>query len=236
MPGIGNPARLAGGLPISSVHTPRPATRRVRGRSGGTGPGADHIIVRSASGGLPREDDTVTADQDRKFFDMFMIVLGSLVGIAVAIYALAQAVQAESQAEARRQDPIVQAQIEARIRPVGQVAIAGQDNSALDGPGGMGSGTETAAAAAAPAQALSGEEVYNLACAACHAAGVAGAPKFAEAAAWSARIEQGVDTLVSHAINGYSGSAGYMPPKGGRTDLSDDAVRASVEYMVAAAQ
>jgi cytochrome c5 len=40
-----------------------------------------------------------------------------------------------------------------------------------------------------------------------------------------------MDTLVEHAINGYQGSAGYMPPKGGRADLSDDAIKAAVEYM-----
>ena len=79
---------------------------------------------------------------------------------------------------------------------------------------------------------MSGEEVYNTACAACHAAGIAGAPKLGDAAAWSARIGQGMDTLSTHAISGYQGSAGYMPPKGGRTDLSDDAVHAAVEYMV----
>ena len=178
----------------------------------------------------------MTADHDRKFFDIFMVVLGSLVVITIGIYALAQVVQARTQSQVQKDDPVVQALIEARIRPVGQVAIAGADNSALGAPGGGASGAAAPPAAAPVAQAMSGEEVYNQACAACHGAGVAGAPKLADAAAWSARIDQGVDTLVSHAIDGYQGEAGYMPPKGGRADLSDDAIRASVEYMVAAAQ
>ena len=184
----------------------------------------------------------MTADQDRKFFDIFMIVLGSLVGLAIAIYALAQAVQADIQAEARKQDPLVQAQIEKRIRPVGQVAIAGADNSGLGAPGATAGGAAMAPGGApggadtVAAQAMSGDEVYTQACAACHTTGVAGAPKLGDAAAWSTRIEQGIDTLVGHAINGYQGAAGYMPPKGGRMDLSDDAVRAAVEYMVAEAQ
>ena len=172
----------------------------------------------------------MSAEQDRKFFDIFMIVLGSLVAVAVAIYALAQAVQARTQDQYIKEDKAVQAQVSERIAPIGQVAVAGADHSHL-------------APAPAPAQAAqpvvvaaaetpSGEEVYKMACAACHAAGVAGAPKLGDAAAWSARIEQGIDTLVSHAINGFQGSAGYMPPKGGRTDLSDDAIRASVDYMV----
>ena len=60
----------------------------------------------------------------------------------------------------------------------------------------------------------------------------AGAPKFGDAAAWADRISKGIDTLTEHAINGFQGSAGFMPPKGGRADLSDDAVKAGVQYMV----
>jgi cytochrome c5 len=64
---------------------------------------------------------------------------------------------------------------------------------------------------------------------------VAGAPKFADAAAWSARIDQGMDTLVKHAIEGFQGSAGYMPAKGGNPALSDEQVRSAVQHMVDAA-
>ena len=49
-------------------------------------------------------------------------------------------------------------------------------------------------------------------------------------------IAQGMDVLKDHAINGYTGSAGYMPAKGGRVDLSDDEVAAAVDYMVAESQ
>jgi cytochrome c5 len=83
---------------------------------------------------------------------------------------------------------------------------------------------------------MTAEQVYNTACAACHEAGIAGAPKMGDAAAWAPRIEQGMDTLATHAIKGFQGSAGYMPPKGGRPDLSDDAVRAAVQHMVDASQ
>jgi cytochrome c5 len=107
------------------------------------------------------------------------------------------------------------------------VAVAGQDNSAL----------EPAAAAPAAATAdLGGEEVYNQACVACHGAGVAGAPKFGDKAAWAERVAQGAVTLHKHAIGGYQGKAGFMPPKGGRTDLSDQSVINAVDFMVAAAK
>ncbi len=81
-----------------------------------------------------------------------------------------------------------------------------------------------------------GEKIYKSACFACHATGVAGAPKFADAALWKDRIAQGKDTLVKHAINGFTGTTGVMPPKGGFVQLSDEEITAAVEYMMQAAQ
>ena len=74
---------------------------------------------------------------------------------------------------------------------------------------------------------LDGGMIYNNVCAACHNSGAAGAPMLV-AADWTDRLPQGEDTLVEHAINGI----GTMPAKGGRMDLSDEQVRASVEYML----
>ena len=102
--------------------------------------------------------------------------------------------------------------------------------------------TTTAAAppaAAAPATAAApaagqaeGKKIYESTCVACHGAGVAGAPKFGDKAAWAPRIQQGMPTLYATALKG----KGVMPPKGGNTSLSDDAVKAAVDYMVAAAK
>ena len=75
---------------------------------------------------------------------------------------------------------------------------------------------------------MDGEMIYNSACQACHMSGAAGAPLLV-AAQWEDRLDKGKDTLVSHAINGFNA----MPAKGGRPDLSDEQVRASVEYMLA---
>ena len=74
--------------------------------------------------------------------------------------------------------------------------------------------------------------MFNQACVACHGAGVAGAPKFGDKAAWAPRIAEGADTLHKHALGGFQGKNGYMPPKGGRTDLSDQSVINAVDYMV----
>lgn len=89
----------------------------------------------------------------------------------------------------------------------------------------------TEAAPAAP-PADPGKQVYDMVCFACHAQGIAGAPKLGDKALWEPRIAKGMDTLVNNAINGFQGSAGVMPPKGGRMDLSDDDVKAAVQYMV----
>ena len=78
-----------------------------------------------------------------------------------------------------------------------------------------------------------GKKVYDTTCMACHAAGVAGAPKFGDKAAWGPRIAQGIDVLHTHAIKGFTGKAGMMPPKGGNMSLSDADVMAAVDYMVA---
>ena len=73
-----------------------------------------------------------------------------------------------------------------------------------------------------------GKTVYNTVCAGCHGAGVLGAPKFGDKAAWANRVGQGMPTLVSHAINGIRA----MPPRGGSPSLTDDEVKAAVQYMV----
>ena len=71
---------------------------------------------------------------------------------------------------------------------------------------------------------------------ACHGAGIAGAPRVGDTGAWVDRIGAGLDTLVAHAIDGFQGSQGMMPAKGGNPSLSDEEVRAVVEYMVAESQ
>jgi len=154
-----------------------------------------------------------------------MLVLGILLGVTIGLIILARFIAAQTSGAHRLTDPVYQQEVMARIQPVGRVAVAGADNSALAPP----ASAEPAAAVAD----LPGETVYNQACVACHGAGIAGAPKFGDAAAWAPRIAQGPDTLHTHAIQGFQGKAGYMPPKGGRTDLSDQSVINAVDYIVA---
>lgn len=78
-----------------------------------------------------------------------------------------------------------------------------------------------------------GEKIYNESCRSCHAEGIAGAPKLGDKDAWANRIAQGMETLNSNSINGFTGKTGMMPAKGGNAALSDDEVKAAVAYMVA---
>lgn len=100
-------------------------------------------------------------------------------------------------------------EIKARIKPVGQVHVAG------------------AKAEVASSGPRSGADIYNKSCVACHGVGVLGAPKLQDAADWAPRLEKGFDTVWKNAINGIGG----MPPKGTCGDCSDDELKAALEYM-----
>ncbi len=84
--------------------------------------------------------------------------------------------------------------------------------------------------------AADGKSIYNRTCAACHNLGVAGAPRLGDSEAWSERITKDKEELYRHAINGFAGDDGVMPPKGGFTQLSDDEVRSVVDFMISAAE
>ncbi|MBV7439631.1 c-type cytochrome [Aeromonas encheleia] len=138
-------------------------------------------------------------------------------GIAAASLSGA-ALAAESAADEMSPEAIAE-----RIAPVGQVYTAKD----LEG---------IATAAAAPAAASSGprdgETVFKGACFACHDTGAAGAPKRGDKAAWEPRIAQGFDTLKKHAIEGFTGKAGMMPPRGTCAACSDEEIENAIHYMI----
>jgi cytochrome c5 len=167
---------------------------------------------------------------DQQFFDSFMLVIGILMGVGVGLFFLVRAIAIDTQGTYIKDDPAVQAAIEDRIKPVGKVLLAGAAE------------LEAAAAAAvstpAPvATVMTGPQVYNAACIVCHAPpGVGGAPPLGDAAAWGPRIAKGLDTLHMHALMGFQGDKGFMPPKGGRPDLSDAEIMAAVDYITSQAK
>jgi len=82
------------------------------------------------------------------------------------------------------------------------------------------------------AEPMTAEQIYNRTCMACHASGVAGAPKIGDAVAWAPRIAQGADTLFEHATKGFNS----MPPRGGSSQLTDADITAAINYMVERSQ
>jgi cytochrome c5 len=168
--------------------------------------------------------------RDQKFFDLYSLVIGVLALFALVILVLAMRLSDMTQGVYTRESDEYQAAVAERIRPFGEVYLPGEEQEA------SAPAIETAVEPPPVAAALSGPQVYNAACLACHGAGIGGAPVLGDAAAWTDRIAQGIDVLKDHAINGFTGSAGFMPAKGGRVDLSDEEVAAAVDYMVEAVE
>ena len=84
----------------------------------------------------------------------------------------------------------------------------------------------------AMAEPTQGKSVFNKTCALCHAVGAAGSPKPGDKTDWAPRIAQGKDVLYKHALEGFTGAKGVMPARGGSTTLSDEDVKAAVDFMV----
>lgn len=114
-----------------------------------------------------------------------------------------------------------------RIAPVAKLAVEGGPAvaSAVAAP----PATPAVAVVAAAPVKMDGKTAYDTACMACHAAGVAGAPKTGDKLAWAPRIKTGNAALYASALKG----KGAMPAKGGNASLSDEAVKAAVDYMLA---
>jgi len=113
-----------------------------------------------------------------------------------------------------------------RIKPVGNVSM---EETAPQ----LASNTP---AVAAPSVARDATQIYSQSCGACHAAGIAGAPKVGDQAQWKPRIAKGINVLYTSALNGTQGAGGVMPAKGGNAALPDAEIKAVVDYMVAQAK
>jgi cytochrome c5 len=163
---------------------------------------------------------------DLDFLKRFSIVIGILVLVSLLLIGASVLLHGMRNTEP---NPAAEAKIEERLRPVSGV-YAGETGAAA-----LAAAAEAArqgGAAAAPFDgSLDGEVIYNGLCGACHTAGVAGAPTLARSD-WDARLAQGTDTLIRHAIDGFQGSAGMMPPRGGNPALTDAQVEASVRWML----
>jgi cytochrome c5 len=138
-----------------------------------------------------------------------------------------------NQAGAKFKEPAVPAQAAAPAADAAAAPAAAAPATPAPAAAAPAAAAPAPVAAAPKLAADAGKNVYNASCVACHGAGIAGAPKFGDKAAWAPRVKQGDAVLYEHAIKGFQGKAGMMPPKGGST-ASDDEVKAAVDYMAAA--
>lgn len=150
--------------------------------------------------------------QDKVVIRTFAGVLAILVVAAIGFYIVAHVVTSDLGPEGPNER--MQAKMIENIRPVGQVNVGAVPASAT--------------ASGGVAAARSGEQIYNAVCMACHVAGVAGAPKTGDTAAWTPRAAKGIDGLLESATNGLNA----MPPKGTCADCSPDELKSAITYLL----
>ena len=166
----------------------------------------------------------------KKFFTVnIQIMLGILlVPIVLAIFLVRHHQDIPAEVQAHRRDLIGSGMTTAdRIAPVAKLVMA-----------------QSATSSTAPAQANAvvqvkerdGQQVYQASCVACHGAGIAGAPKAGDKSQWSTRLSKGTEALYLSALTGLQSPAGVMPAKGGNPSLSDQEIKASVDFMIAQVQ
>lgn len=154
--------------------------------------------------------------QDSDFYRTLTMVIVALGVFFVIIIVAANMISTDE--DPANVDSRTKAKIEETIKPVGQVNTGAEDKG----------DSATPAPAPAPAAGFDAAAEYQSKCFACHGTGAAGAPKLGDKAAWATRIAAGEATVVQNAIKG----KGAMPPKGGQASLTDDQVKAMVQYMI----
>lgn len=160
------------------------------------------------------------SDQDSIFFRNFSILLAALVVLTILLALVGIFMQ--NKLVANIQGDADRSAIEESIKPV--AAVNTDPNAVIE--------AAPVAVAAAFDGSLDGEMIYNNACSACHASGAGGAPQLVTAV-WEPRVAQGMETLIKHAIEGFTGDAGMMPARGGNSALTDEQIKVTVEFMTA---
>ena len=147
--------------------------------------------------------------QLRSLLETIFVVIGTLVGAIIIItFATTKSDTEDTTVKVVENKPV-----EENVQPVAEVKVA-ENKTATDNNSEENS-------------LISGEKISQVNCILCHGAGVMGAPKIGDAAQWEARIAQGKDKLIDHAIKGIN----MMPAKGGNAALSDEEVAAAVIWM-----
>ena len=159
----------------------------------------------------------MSQSDDRSFVKKFSSIILGLMGITALIIVLAVSMRRPPDPA---DNPSQVTLTEVRVAPVAGVHAGAQGQAAV-------AAATQAAAADSNTSPADGKQIYESVCSACHTAGVASAPQPGSDAFKQRLDAKGMDGLVASAINGLN----VMPPRGGRTDLSDEDIRAAVAFM-----
>lgn len=166
---------------------------------------------------------------DSQFTTTLMVIIGVLIGSTIGILALANVLISDADFS---EDVVIQGNIEERIKPVGRINTTEEELVAAEGDTSSNNAAGDGKKQQVADTSISPEKLYTQACSSCHATGVLNAPKVGDKASWKSRIAKGKEQLYASAINGI----GTMPPKGGRSDISDDDIKKAVDYMLGSVQ
>ena len=169
---------------------------------------------------LPEHESPIKTP--RQFFVAIVLAfVAPVVVILMLIHLVTGGLRVDTSSNAMSEEAVAK-----RLKPVGELVFAGSGSTQAAAP--AAGGAAPAAAAPASAGAKDGKQVYQMACQACHGAGVAGAPKLGDKALWQPRIATGIAALYNSGLKGKN----LMPAKGGNAALSDAEVKAAVDYIV----
>jgi cytochrome c5 len=165
---------------------------------------------------------------DMVFLKHFSMVIGGLLLIAILLGVLAAHIYGRHPPP---MNPGAEQAVQQRMAPVGGVYAGDTGRAAMLAA--QDAAKKAAASQVAYGGTLDGKTIFGNLCQTCHTTGAAGAPKISDKANWAPRVAEGVETLIQHAINGYTGPDGnVMPAKGGNPALTDAQVKATVEWMI----
>lgn len=195
----------------------------------------------------------MSQSEDHTFIRQFGSIVIGLVLLTITLIFVARSIHAEPDDAGANSS--LKASVEQRIRPVSSVYTNTESapapaetptttastpapaeaattvapvSTAVETPATAASAPAVAEAPAATAPVVDGEKIYNGLCVGCHAAGVAGAPIAGSEQMGQRFSEKGIDTLMTNAINGFN----VMPPRGGNPGLTDEQIRAAIEFML----
>jgi cytochrome c5 len=167
----------------------------------------------------------MSQSEDKAFIRKFSGIIIGLLLLTIILIFVARSLHTESGEDANPSQKII---AEERIKPVSAVHTSGESAADLAAAPESTAPTPPPDSVTEEDSGVDGEAIYSGLCETCHEAGIAGAPISGSDQMAERLSEKGLETLVTNAINGLN----VMPPRGGNPSLTDEQIRAAVEFML----